>query len=543
METYLLTSPIRFLTIHGLLLHSWLDRLSNYTHNSKLVANMHSILPLAMLIMSKLSKTMARPHEDRSTFHPAIVWGNCTANDPPRLQCGRMAVPVDHSKPMGESVTLRMARLKSTSNGTAPLGTLLINLGGPGAPTAEFIIGLAVQGERIFSDDLMANYDIVGLDPRGVGISNPVKCDPNIWNERVSLFPTTEKEYQNLVKHNKAVGESCAKLTGNLINHLDTAHVVEDFEMFRRAINNGKNHGLNFLALSYGTQIAIQYAEKYPENIGRFVLDAVADHSLPETATLATASTTNEATLGQFFLWCNTASDSPLKGQEVAALFDTLVKKADESPIPAPACSSTGNHACFSSVTGEDIILNALTLLAGPVTTTTWPMLAAALAEAAQGNATALSTRIITTETDGLYSFLAVACQDWLHESSSFSGMLENTRMLAATSPHTRGFSQNYFGLASCIGWPAPTSNPQHALEKRALKAPPMLLVNALYDPETSIVWATGVHAQLPKSVLLTRNGVGHTSYLARLDGETRDAEEAFLLRAKLPAQGAMLDS
>lgn len=66
---------------------------------------------------------------------------------------------------------------------------------------------------------------LVGLDPRGVGLSSPVQCDADIWNERVSLFPTDEAEFEKLVAHNKAFGESCLNLTGNLLYYVDTKSV------------------------------------------------------------------------------------------------------------------------------------------------------------------------------------------------------------------------------------------------------------------------------------------------------------------------------
>lgn len=256
------------------------------------------------------------------------------------------------------------------------------------------------------------------MDPRGVGLSTPIKCDPNLWNQRTSIFPTTEEEYDSLVAHNKALGESCAKLTGNLINHLDTVHVVEDFELFRRAINSGSNEGLNFLGVSYGTQIGVQYAEKYPENINRFVLDGVLDHSLPETTTLTVESQTYEATLNQFFSWCNTTSDCALQGQDAASLFDNLVRKAIQSPIPAPGCSSTGDSACFFNVTDEDILANTQDFLASFNSTqgwsvlVGWPALALALAQTAQGNATLFSTRIATSDTFSSYPTLVIGYQD-----------------------------------------------------------------------------------------------------------------------------------
>ncbi|KAK6526511.1 hypothetical protein TWF694_005094 [Orbilia ellipsospora] len=455
-----------------------------------------------------------------------------------------MVVPVDYKNPKGEKITLVMARLKSTAKGSAPLGTLLINPGGPGGIATTIIFAAAT--EPLLSDELTAQYDVVGLDPRGVGASTPVKCDPDVWNKRVSQFPTTEAEFEALIAYNKAVGESCLKLTGNLFNHLSTNDVVEDMEMFRRAINNEaaegcKNQKLNFVGFSYGTLLGTQYAEQYAENIGRFVLDGAVDHSLPETATLLGEVTTYENTLNQFFQWCDTSSECVLQGQDVAALFDTLVQNASKTPIPAPGCPSTGESACYPVVTGEDIRSNTQNFLVGPNVTIAWPILAEALAEAAKGNATLISIPKATGETFSVYPFVAIGCQDWLHQSTTFAEVQAKMRMAAAFAPHTKGTTQSYWAQVGCLGWPAPLVNPQHALKSKAQKAPPMLIVNALHDPETSYSWAVSLAVQFPKSVLLTRNGAGHTSYA--IGGEARALSDKFLITGELPTPGTIVNS
>jgi hypothetical protein len=113
--------------------------------------------------------------------------------------------------------------------------------------------------------------------------------------------------------------------------------------------------------------------------------------------------------------------------------------------------------------------------------------------------------------------------------------------MTSVFAPHTKGQCQSHDYQVSCIGWPAPLTNPQKTPSKNLQNAPAMMLVNALFDPECSIAWATNVAAQVPKSVLVTRNGSGHTSYL--LQGETQKAMDKFLLTGILPAKGTIFDS
>lgn len=92
-----------------------------------------------------------------------------------------------------------------------------------------------------------------------------------------------------------------------------------------------------------------------------------------------------------------------------------------------------------------------------------------------------------------------------------------------------------------CIGSPQRLSNPPHVLSQNVAKAPPILLVNSLWDPSTSIVWANGVRDQLPGSVLVTRRGVGHTSY--QLFGESSGVIDQFLVDGTLPVDATVFET
>jgi pimeloyl-ACP methyl ester carboxylesterase len=96
------------------------------------------------------------------------------------------------------------------------------------------------QGAYLYSADLLEHYDIIGLDPRGTGSSQLIECDPDLWNPRVSWRPQSDAEYDALVAHNKAFGESCREKTGPFIDHLDTIHVTKDIELVRQALGEEK---------------------------------------------------------------------------------------------------------------------------------------------------------------------------------------------------------------------------------------------------------------------------------------------------------------
>ena len=66
-------------------------------------------------------------------------------------------------------------------------------------------------------------------------------------------------------------------------------------------------------------------------------------------------------------------------------------------------------------------------------------------------------------------------------------------------------------------------------------------MVNSIRDPSTSYTWAVGMLEEIDNSVLLTRNGDGHTSW--GLGGATTDGINQFLITTQLPAPGTVPDS
>jgi hypothetical protein len=62
----------------------------------------------------------------------SIKWHNCTAADPPLLDCDELQVPLDWGDPRGKKITLGMVRAKA-ADASKRLGNLIFNPGGPGS--------------------------------------------------------------------------------------------------------------------------------------------------------------------------------------------------------------------------------------------------------------------------------------------------------------------------------------------------------------------------------------------------------------------------
>jgi hypothetical protein len=96
-----------------------------------------------------------------------------------------------------------------------------------------------------------------------------------------------------------------------------------------------------------------------------------------------------------------------------------------------------------------------------------------------------------------------------------------------------RSASQTWTIITGCLGWPAPLVNPPHPAGVHG--APPILIVNSTHDPSTSYRWAVGLFTQVEGSVLVTRVGDGHTSYLLPDPSHTKDAIDHYLLTTETP--------
>jgi pimeloyl-ACP methyl ester carboxylesterase len=386
-----------------------------------------------------------------------ISWTDCTAYPSlaQNLQCANFTVPVNWDAPDGDTFTLGMVRLPRPANSTAErIGHLFINPGGPGGSAIQTVNGIAA-GRRNISSDLLNSFDIIGVDPRGVGQSAESKCDPNIWNERVSQFPSTREDYDRLVDKNKRLGESCLNWTGDVINYLDTISAVKDHEAVRAALGEK----LNWLGLSYGTQLGSQYAQLFPDNIRVMVLDGLLQHSQTESSNILIESTSYAVELEAFFAWASTNDSSPLKGQDVEKLWYGILKNATDTPIPAPGCSDN----CREDVNEEEIRLNAQGFLLSP-TLPRRVTFANALLEASEGNATQLSTPLASEEDPSLYPGITIGCQDWSSIASSFEDFQAKIRLGEVFAPLNKGACQSWTLQASCVGWPAPLTNPPKKL-------------------------------------------------------------------------------
>ena len=305
--------------------------------------------------------------------------------------------------------------------------------------------------------------------------------------------------------------------------------VARDHEAIRAALGEPR---VSFLAISYDSQVAAIYAQLYPTHIRTMAIDAVLEHDLSDTLATAGEVSAVENSFDRFAAWCRTAPSCALKGHAVGRFFDSLVARADRTPLRVKGAARP--------VSGEDIRLATQQRLLfkepgifGP--DLSWAALSRALKATAAGNAAGFATPRTTNHTDRGYSELAVVCGDYPSSIHTYAEMERRIQLGRQIAPHLQGASQAW-NVVRCIGWPVKAANPRKHLDVRG--APPILIVNATHDPSTSYAWAHGLAEQIQGSVLLTRIGDGHTSYFS--SPCARAAVDRYLITGKTPALEAV---
>ena len=100
--------------------------------------------------------------------HSTLHWHSCAGLLAQQgvPECAMLSVPVDYAKPGGRHISLALDMIPATAPKSQQQGVLLVNPGGPGGSG----LPLAAEVAQGLSPGVAAQYDIVGFDPRGVGV-------------------------------------------------------------------------------------------------------------------------------------------------------------------------------------------------------------------------------------------------------------------------------------------------------------------------------------------------------------------------------------
>lgn len=442
----------------------------------------------------------------------SITWKKC--GNKGHGQCGTLTVPIDWAHPKRGTIKVAVARLKAR-NARARLGTLFVNPGGPGGSGVDFALD-----ESAFSAKVRDRFDVIGIDPRGVERSHPVKCGD--VGKAPSPYPRTEREFAALRTYGAKLHRACRAKTGPLYDFLDAGSVARDMDAVRAALGE---RTLNYYGVSYGTWLGQRYAELFPRRIRTMALDSNMNHSSPTALSFSVEEAGGlEVSYAQFARWCAATTGCALHDKGAVKVLDALMARAD-----AGLLHESGKPN--AKITPEDI---SEELQGTMYDAAAWPELAGRLNSLGTGRAQGRprTTTAARRETDG--TFPSILCADFRFNVRNLKQLQDIRARSRRAAPHTRLNPLGWAAITACLGRPTPARDPQRPYKVN--RAPHLLLTNSLADPATVYPWATGVARQIRRSTLLTYDGTGHGDYW--LSPCSRTAIDTYLVAGTVPPRG-----
>lgn len=217
-----------------------------------LVSDLKLLFLLSFLLLSPTAQALVPRQQAPSapTVQAAnnITFGPCPTTGGPfaavnstilaQLQCANLSVPIIHDADAASGATIQLALVRlPAADPQQRVGNLFVNPGGPGSAASTLVARLA-SGALPLGAALRTAFDLVAMDPRGVGLSSPLRCDVGIGNEPTAgLDPATAEGLAALEDINRRLGESCRALSGSaLVDNMDTVAVARDMELVRVAM-------------------------------------------------------------------------------------------------------------------------------------------------------------------------------------------------------------------------------------------------------------------------------------------------------------------
>ena len=427
------------------------------------------------------------------------ITGSGNARGKLSASCAAVRVPLDYSKPNGTKISIQVVKIHDSDN-TNSIGSLLLNPGGPGGSGVLFTLGEIDS----LPDTLFEHFDIVGFDPRGVGLSTPaITCVSNSEKDKLNADSpdmATAAGFDDAKQDSVIFDNGCAKDLGSELPYFNTVNTARDMDVLRQALGDPK---MNYLGFSYGTELGSVYAHLFPQNVRVAVLDGAVDPLTSGIQQFADQLSGFEKAFDQFAAYCPTSNGCNSMSDPRA-----VAESVEKSALASPLGTGTSRRLTFSlAATG---ILQAL------YSKSLWPNLAAALIAAQNGDGSKLLTladQYTERNTDGTYSNIAdantaISCNDTAPGPTE--AQIRSTASTWSTQFPLFG-KWAAISLFSCAEWQPVRTVPPKPTAPTPTK---VLVIGNINDPATPYQGAKDLTATMGNAELLSWDGEGHTSYL-----------------------------
>ncbi|WP_431958297.1 alpha/beta hydrolase [Nocardia lijiangensis] len=429
------------------------------------------------------------------------AWKSC---DDPRLdplgaQCADVTVPLNYDAPRGATLTVVISRIPA-ADPAQRRGVVLSNPGGPGGPGLDAMVDV----REAMTEEVRARYDLIGMDPRGVGRSTPVNCG---WSRGFGLQSAgvDAASYAESVAQQAELAARCAAGEGEWLRHVTTRNTARDMDVVRGILGEDR---ISYFGTSYGTYLGAVYTQMFPQRADRFVLDSSVDpQRYGPVGMIQDMGPANEAAFDLWADWAAVRDGEYRFGGDRAAVRATvldLVRRANERPIR------------LGEFEVDDHSL-PMVLFVGLDDPRLYPQVAdqlRQLLDAAAGvpvepsqELAAVLAAMLTAQPDDGSAQMAIMCGD-VDAPRDPTWYWRNIEASRASQPLFGAFANN---ITPCAFWAPPIESPT-AIGNSV----PSLIVQATGDTRTTYGGALAMHRALTGSRMVTLQDVPMHSIFGR---------------------------
>lgn len=224
-----------------------------------------------------------------------------------QARCGSLEVPENPDLPDGRQIELAYAVVRAPTAQPRPDPVFYL-AGGPGQ-SARDVLPLMRHALR----DVNQQRDLIFLDQRGTGASNPLRCDFS------AVDPFLEPDPEVI----EALYRDCLDGFDADVRHYLSSDAARDIDALRSHLGYEQ---INLVGSSYGTRLAQVYLRAYPDRVRSMILDGVvptrlvlgSEHgrTLDDALARILARCSEDATCDERF------PDLPAKLEDLANRFD-----------------------------------------------------------------------------------------------------------------------------------------------------------------------------------------------------------------------------
>jgi len=426
----------------------------------------------------------------------------------PTALCGSLDVPLDRTDGGSATTTVSFALVPRTDTARPGLGTIVPNPGGPGSSAIDFSGGLFAAALEPLRD----RRDVLLIDPRGVGRSDPLTCD---------ALDDPAVPFGTLAQQRAAIGR-CGQELGARAGDYGTAVVADDLDAVRKSLGVDK---FDLLGLSYGSFLMTVYAERYPDAVRSIALaGAYSVHDDPMN------SRGPEAFRRAVELTCERirTCDGAVVLADLAALAERLRAHPDhvETTFQGTAHRVVIDEWQLASVAGrvfsnvpDSGALQALAAAAAKARTGNLALLRAFVTDKLTRSA---EIAIAGTSAVSLAQSWATTCHDYVMPFNAAHGHSERRhdidKALASMNDSefapfsaTAWITRADYDAGACLEWPAGAEVREPFPQGAVLPDVPVLVLNGDLDANTTSVAGREAAAQFPHAVFVEIPGAGHT--------------------------------